>query len=86
MRIMTAVNELVAFLDMAAVVEGGLSTRSFAIATYALCGFANFASLGIMIAGISGMCPQRAQEIVSLAPKSLISGTLATCMTGAIAG
>lgn len=86
MGIKTALNELVAFLALAEVPAGSLSPRSFIIMTYALCGFANFASLGIMIAGISGMCPERAQEIVSLAPKSLISGTLATCMTGAIAG
>ena len=86
MGIKTVLNELVAFLALADVPAGSLSPRSFIIMTYALCGFANFASLGIMIAGISGMCPQRAQEIVSLAPKSLISGTLATCMTGAIAG
>ncbi|MCH7671371.1 MAG: nucleoside:proton symporter [Proteobacteria bacterium] len=86
MGIKTALNELVAFLALAEVPVGSLSPKSFIIMTYALCGFANFASLGIMIAGISGMCPQRAQEIVSLAPKSLISGTLATCMTGAIAG
>lgn len=86
MGIKTALNELVAFLALAEVPQGSLSPKSFIIMTYALCGFANFASLGIMIAGISGMCPQRAQEIVTLAPKSLISGTLATCMTGAIAG
>ena len=86
MGIKTVLNELVAFLALADVPAGSLSPRSFIIMTYALCGFANFASLGIMIAGISGMCPQRAQEIVLLAPKSLISGTLATCMTGAIAG
>jgi len=86
MGIKTALNELVAFLALAEVPVGSLSPRSLIIMTYALCGFANFASLGIMIAGISGMCPQRTQEIVSLAPKSLISGTLATCMTGAIAG
>ena len=86
MGIKTALNELVAFLALAEVPAGSLSPRSFIIMTYALCGFANFASLGIMIAGISGMCPERSQEIVTLAPKSLISGTLATCMTGAIAG
>lgn len=86
MGIKTALNELVAFLALAELPPGALSPKSFLIMTYALCGFANFAGLGIMIAGISGMCPQRAEEIVRLAPKSLISGTLATCMTGAIAG
>ena len=82
----TALNELLAFLALAELPVGSLSEKSTVIMTYALCGFANFGSLGIMIAGLSGMCPQRATEIVELAPKSLISGTLATCMTGAIAG
>jgi len=82
----TALNELLAFLALAELPAGSLSEKSTVIMTYALCGFANFGSLGIMIAGLSGMCPQRATEIIELAPKSLISGTLATCMTGAIAG
>jgi len=82
----TALNELLAFLALAELPAGSLSEKSTVIITYALCGFANFGSLGIMIAGLSGMCPERATEIVELAPKSMISGTLATCMTGAIAG
>ena len=82
----TALNELLAFLALAELPAGSLSEKSTVIITYALCGFANFGSLGIMIAGLSGMCPERAAEIVELAPKSLVSGTLATCMTGAIAG
>ena len=82
----TALNELLAFLALAELPAGSLSEKSTIIMTYALCGFANFGSLRIMIAGLSGMCPERATEIVELAPKSLISGTLATCMTGAIAG
>ena len=86
MGIKTALNELLAFLALAELPQGSLSEKSTVIITYALCGFANFGSLGIMIAGLSGMCPQRGAEIVELAPKSLISGTLATCMTGAIAG
>ena len=86
MGIKTTLNELIAFLAMTNLPEGSLSERSTIIMTYAICGFANFGSLGIMIAGLSGMCKERAQEIVSLAPKSIVSGTLATCMTGAIAG
>lgn len=86
MGIKTALNELLAFLALAELPQGSLSEKSTVIITYALCGFANFGSLGIMIAGLSGMCPQRGAEIVELAPKSLISGTLATCMTGAIVG
>ena len=82
----TVLNELLAFLALAELPGGSLSEKSTVIMTYALCGFANFGSLGIMIAGLTGMCPGRATEIVELAPKSLISGTLATCMTGAIAG
>lgn len=86
MGIKTTLNELIAFLAMTNLPEGSLSERSTIIMTYAICGFANFGSLGIMIAGLSVMCKERAQEIVSLAPKSIVSGTLATCMTGAIAG
>lgn len=82
----TALNELLAFLALAELPAGSLSEKSTVVMTYALCGFANFGSLGIMIAGLTGMCPERATEIVELAPKSLVSGTLATCMTGAIAG
>jgi|TARA_B100000959_G_scaffold279569_1_gene339941 CNT family concentrative nucleoside transporter len=82
----TVLNELLAFLALAELPTGALSEKSTIIMTYAICGFANFGSLGIMIAGLTGMCSERAQEIVALAPKSLISGTLATCMTGAIAG
>jgi len=82
----TVLNELLAFLDLADLPSGSLSDRSTMIMTYAICGFANFGSLGIMIAGLSGMCPERTQEIVTLAPRSLVSGTLATCMTGAVAG
>jgi CNT family concentrative nucleoside transporter len=86
MGIKTTLNELLAFLAMAELPSGALSEKSQIIMTYAICGFANFGSLGIMIAGLSGMCRERAQEIVSLAPKSILSGTLATCLTGAIAG
>ncbi len=54
--------------------------------TYALCGFANFSSIGIMIGGLGAMVPERRKEIIELAPKTLISGTLATCLTGAVVG
>ncbi len=82
----TALNELLAFLALADLPLDALSDKSRLIMTYALCGFANFGSLGIMIAGLTGMCPQRSREILQLAPRSLVSGTLATCMTGAVAG
>jgi CNT family concentrative nucleoside transporter len=54
--------------------------------TYALCGFANFGSLGILIGGMGAMVPERRREIVSLGPRSILSGTMATCMSGAVVG
>ena len=80
----TVLNELVAYLDMAGM--SGLSERSRLLMTYALCGFANFGSLGIMIGGMSTMCPERRPEIVSLGLKSIVAGTLATCLTAATVG
>jgi len=82
----TILNELLAYLDLAHLPENALSERSRLIMTYAMCGFANFGSLGIMIGGLGSMVPERRNEIVSLGMKAIISGTLATCMTGAIVG
>jgi CNT family concentrative nucleoside transporter len=82
----TILNELLAYLDLAHLPENALSERSRLIMTYAMCGFANFGSLGIMIGGLGSMIPERRNEIVSLGMKAIISGTLATCMTGAIVG
>lgn len=82
----TILNEFIAYLQMAGLPEGTLSGRSRLIMTYALCGFANFGSLGIMIGGLSAMAPDRRGEIVSLGLKSIVSGTLATLMTGAVVG
>ena len=79
-------NELVAYIDMAALPADALGPRSDIIMTYALCGFANFGSLGIMIGGISALCPARRMDILQLAPRTLISGTIVTCMTGAVVG
>jgi len=79
----TVLNELVAYLDL---VAAPLSDRSKLLMTYALCGFANFGSLGIMIGGLSTMCPERRAEIVSLGLKSIVAGTLATCLTAATVG
>jgi CNT family concentrative nucleoside transporter len=79
----TVLNELIAYLDLA---SAGLSERSRLLMTYALCGFANFGSLGIMIGGLSTMCPERRAEIVSLGMKSIVAGTLATCLTAATVG
>lgn len=82
----TILNEFVAFLEMAKLPQDALSPRSRLIMTYALCGFANIGSLGIMIGGLIAMAPSRRTDITSLAPKTLISGTLATLMTAAVVG
>ncbi len=79
-------NELIAYIDMAALAPEALSAESRLIMTYALCGFANLGSLGIMIGGLVAMCPERREDILALAPRTLISGTLATLMTGAVIG
>ncbi|MCZ6889851.1 MAG: nucleoside:proton symporter [Gammaproteobacteria bacterium] len=79
-------NELVAFIQLGAMPLEDLSDRSRLIMTYALCGFANFGSLGILIGGISALVPERRSELLRIAPKSLISGTIVNCMTGAIVG
>ena len=76
----TVLNELVAYIDLS---RGELSERSRVLMTYALCGFANFGSLGIMIGGMGTMCPERRAEIVGLGLKSIVAGTLATCFTAA---
>lgn len=82
----TALNELIAYSDLSQLPPEALSPRSRLIMSYALAGFANFGSLGIMIGGLSAMVPERRNEIVQLSPKALISGTLATCMSGAMVG
>ena len=82
----TILNELVAYLELAQLPPEVLSERSRLLMTYALCGFANFGSLGIMIGGLSTMCPGRREEIVGLGMKSIVAGTLATCMTAAMVG
>ena len=80
------INELVAYLQLAALDPGVLSEHSRLIMTYAMCGFANFGSLGIMIGGMTAMCPGRSADILRLAPRSIWSGLLATCMTGTMVG
>ena len=80
------INELVAYMDMAALPSGTFSPRSILILTYALCGFANPGSVGIMLGGIGSMAPERRQEILSLGLRAAIGGLLASCMTGAVIG
>lgn len=79
-------NEFLAFLELINLPREALSDRSRLILTYALTGFANLGSLGIMIGGMATIVPSRRQEIVALGMRSVIAGTIATCMTGAIVG
>jgi CNT family concentrative nucleoside transporter len=82
----TVLNELLAYIDMSRLPKGSLSDHSLLIMTYAMCGFANPGSLGIMIGGMGTMAPARRDEIVGLGWKAVLAGTLATCMTGAVVG
>jgi concentrative nucleoside transporter, CNT family len=86
MGIKTVLNELIAYFQLAQLPPEALSPRSRLIMLYAMCGFANFGSLGILIAGLTTMAPARRDEVVSLGLKSIASGTLATCLLGAIVG
>jgi CNT family concentrative nucleoside transporter len=79
-------NEFVAYLKLAALPAGALDARSRLIMLYAMCGFANFGSVGIMIAGVSALVPERRDEIVPLAMRALLSGAMASGLTGAMIG
>ena len=80
------VNEFVAYLDLATSGGAGLDARSRLILTYALCGFTNFGSVGIMLGGMTAMCPERRVDIVKLGLPSLAAASVACCMTGAAVG
>jgi concentrative nucleoside transporter, CNT family len=82
----TVLNEFIAYVDLAKVPADGLSPQTRLILTYAMCGFANFGSAGIMIGGMTAMAPQRKRDIVGLGLRSILSGTLATSMSGAVVG
>jgi len=82
----TVLNEFIAYIDMSHLSSDGLSAHSRLILTYAMCGFANFGSAGIMIGGMGAMCPERKHDIVGLGLRSILSGTIATCMSGAVIG
>jgi len=82
----TVLNEIIAYVEMANLAPEALSPKSRLILTYAMCGFANLGSLGIIIGGMGCMAPERREEIVGLGFKSILAGTLATCLTGAIVG
>ncbi|HHI80749.1 MAG TPA: NupC/NupG family nucleoside CNT transporter [Planctomycetes bacterium] len=81
-----AVNELVAYDVLTHQVRSQISERSFTIATYALCGFANLGSIGIQIGGISALCPERRKDLAQLAPKAMMAGAFASWMTASVAG
>jgi CNT family concentrative nucleoside transporter len=86
MGIKTVLNELIAYLEMSKLPEGALDPRSRLIMLYAMCGFANFGSLGIMIGGLTVMAPERRADVLSLGMKSIVSGTLSTLLMGAVVG
>jgi CNT family concentrative nucleoside transporter len=83
----TVLNELIAFTDLKALIEsGGISERSVTIATFALCGFANFSSIGIQLGGIGALAPERRHDLAKLGFRALIAGTLANFLSACIAG
>jgi CNT family concentrative nucleoside transporter len=82
----TVLNEFIAYIQLSAIPPEALSERTRLIAIYALCGFANFSSLGIQIGGIGAMCPERKLDLADLALPALLAATLGTCMSAAIAG
>ena len=82
----TVLNELIAYIDLSNLPQDTLSSRTELIMIYAMCGFANLGSLGIMIGGLCTMAPERRDDIVALGARTLISGTLATCIAGSVVG
>jgi concentrative nucleoside transporter, CNT family len=86
MGIKTILNEFIAYVELSKLPAGALDERSRLIMLYAMCGFANFGSLGIMIAGLATMAPERRDDVLSLGGKSIVSGTIATCPMGAMVG
>ena len=86
MGIKTILNEFIAYVEFSKLPPEALDPRSRLIMLYAMCGFANFGSLGIMIAGLGTMAPTRRDDVISLGFKSIVAGTLATCLIGAIVG
>jgi CNT family concentrative nucleoside transporter len=83
----TVLNEFIAYEELGRLVrDGGLAPRSAVIASYALCGFANFGSLAILLGGIGGMAPSRRADVARLGLRSILSGSLASFMTGCVAG
>jgi len=82
-----SLNEFVAYGELSSYIQGGaIGQRATIIATYALCGFANFSSVGIQIGGISAIAPSRKADLAQVGIKAMLGGALATCMNGTIAG
>ncbi|MGE4538075.1 MAG: NupC/NupG family nucleoside CNT transporter [Desulfovibrio sp.] len=79
-------NEFIAFIDMAKLPAGALSEHSRLIMTYAMCSFANCGSVGILLAGLTSLCPSRKHEITALGGRALVAGVLASLMTGTVVG
>lgn len=86
MGVKTVLTEFVAFLQLAEVPDSEMSARTRIIVAHAICGFANFGSIGILIGGLTIIAPERRDVFLSLAWKTLLAGTLATCMSACIAG
>lgn len=85
----TVANEFIAFAELGEIAKGEpgrLSERTIVVLTYALTGFSNFGAIGIQVGGIGGLAPNRRKELASLGLRAMLGGTLACCMTGAIAG
>jgi CNT family concentrative nucleoside transporter len=86
MGIKTILNEFIAYVELSKLSPEALDPRSRVILLYGMCGFANFGSLGIMIGGLATMAPERRNDVISLGFKSIVGGTLTTCLMGAIVG
>ena len=82
----TILNELVAYLNLSSLTQAALSPHSRRIVATALCGFANLGSAGILVGGMGAMLPDRRAEIAALGLRSIVSGTIATCLSGAVVG
>lgn len=86
MSLKTVFNEFVAYLALAKQAPGALSVHSRLITIYALCGFANFSSVGIIAGTLSALCPEHKRMIAGLGMKALVAGTIGTLLTGAVIG
>jgi len=82
----TILNELISYMNLASLPAGTLDPRATLIMVYAMCGFANFSSVGIVIAGMSAMEPERRDTVVPLVMRSLLAGTMASGLSGCMIG